>query len=182
MLKPVGAERAAMLVIYSRLRVSDRDHRWIDQVRQVHDPQHRMVAAHFTFVFPFAGVGVDDVVLHATQVSRATAAIHFRLQEAAAVKDPFSPATRLFLLPTDGADSMRELHAQLYDGVLAPHRHPSAPFVPHVTVGTFDQEADAELVAQRLGEFDIRGALTSLLVADFDGRTVEDLCELPLLR
>lgn len=171
-----------MLVIYSKLGVSDGHHRWIDDVRQAHDPQHHMVAAHFTFVFPFAGVGVDEVVLHATQVSRATAEIEFRLQEAAAVKDSFSPATHLFLLPTDGADSMRKLHGQLYNGVLAPHRHPSAPFAPHVTVGAFDQEADAVLVAQHLGAFDIPGVLTSLFVAEYDGRTVADLCELPLLR
>lgn len=170
-----------MLVIYSKLGVSDGDHRWINDVRQAHDPQHRMVPAHFTFVFPFDGVAIGDVVLHATQVSRATAAIRFRLQDAAAVKDAFGPATHLFLLPTDGADCMRELHARLYGGVLAPHRHPTVPFAPHVTVGAFDQKVDAELAAKRLGGFDIPGVLTSLFIAEFDGRTVADLCELPFL-
>lgn len=74
---------------------------------------------------------------------------------------------------------MRALHAQLYSGILAPYLHPKIPFLPHVTVGAFDQEADAKNAADDLGQFDIPGVLTGLSVAEFDGRAVVDLRELP---
>jgi 2'-5' RNA ligase len=179
MLDLIATERDCVLVIYSKLAVSDGDHQWIEGIRQAHDPQHQMVAAHFTFVFPFAGTPVDDAIAHAARVSEATASIHFRLTEAAVVKDALGPATHVFLLPTVGAHRMRELHGQLYSGVLASHLHSSIPFSPHVTVGAFEQEADAASAANHLGEFNIPGVLEGLFVAKFDGRVVVDLCELP---
>ncbi len=138
-----------------------------------------MVSAHFTFVFPFTGTAVDEAISHVARVSAVTASIRLRLTQTAVVKDAFAPVTHLFLLPTEGADRMRDLHAQLYTGVLAAHLHPTMPFSPHVTVGAFEQEADAATAARRLGKFDIPGALTALCVAEFDGRMGVDLCELP---
>ena len=167
-----------MLVIYSKLVVSDRDHRWIEGLRQAHDPQHHMVGAHFTFVFPFAGTPVDDAIGHAECVSKATAPIQFQLTKAAVVKDAVGPATHLFLLPTVGAEQMRELHVRLYAGVLASHLNSKLSFSPHVTVGAFEQEADAANVARGLGGFSIPGALAGLFVAEFDGCAVKDLCEI----
>lgn len=140
-----------------------------------------MVAPHFTFVFPFAGTGVDDAISHAAHVTRTTAPIQFRLTETAVVRDTFGPATHLFLLPGHGAGEMRDLHARLYAGVLAAHRNPEIPFLPHVTVGAFEQEADAATAAGNLGKVDVPGTLTALSVAEFDGRAVVDVCELPLL-
>lgn len=169
-----------MLVIYSGLKISDADHQWIESVRRAHDPQHPMVAAHFTFVFPFEGTGADVAIEHAARVAAATSPIPFRLTKAASVKDAFGSATHLFLLPREGEEAMRNLHAQLYAGVLAQHRRTEIPFLPHVTVGAFEEAQEAARAADRLGGCDVAGELTDLRVAEFDGRSVVDLCELPL--
>ena len=76
---------------------------------------------------------------------------------------------------------MRDLHARLYAGVLAAHLNPGIPFLPHVTVGAFEHEVDATTSARSLGKFDIPGTLTALSIAEFDGRAVVDVCELPFL-
>jgi 2'-5' RNA ligase len=169
-----------VLVIYSKLVVSDGDREWIEEIRRAHDPQHSIVPAHFTFVFPFAGTPVDDAIAHAAQVAGSTAPIPFRLTNKAVVKDAVGTATHLFLTPGDGSDQMRALHAQLYASVLARHLNTAISFLPHVTVGAFERHEDGASVAGHLGVFDITGELSSLIVAEFNGSSVTELRELRL--
>ena len=164
-----------MLVIFSKLSIQSRDRSWIESFRRIHDPQHAFVEPHFTFVFPFTGIPVEDVVAHAQDVANATQVIAFRLSRAAVVDDPFSSHSHVFLLPTDGAEELRGLHARLYTGVLAPKLHPTVSFQPHVTVGAFERREDAERAVASLQTFDIRGALDAIQLADFDGKSVTEL-------
>lgn len=167
-----------MLVIYSKLNISTEGREWIEAIRRRHDPQHHFIPAHFTFVFPFSGLAADDVLTAAGPVVDATPPIRFRLSRAAGVKDPLDERSRLFLLPTEGADEMVALNARLYAGCLAAHRHPTLQFRPHVTVGAFSTQQDAETAAADLDRFDIPGELESLFLADFDGHAIADLHEL----
>lgn len=167
-----------MLVIFSRLAIPARDREWIERIRQRHDPQHRFIDAHFTFVFPFSGVEAGDALAHARDVAAPSAPISFRLSTAAAVRDPLGPRSHVFLRPSVGAEEMIALHAHLYSGPLAAHRHPTITFAPHVTVGAFEAHPDATRAAASLGAFDIAGTLESLHLAAFDGHTVVDLHEL----
>lgn len=169
-----------MLVIFSKLSIQPHDRFWIDSFRRAHDPQHAFVEPHFTFVFPFTGVTVEEVFAHAQDVANATQVIAFRLSRAAAVDDPFSSNSHVFLLPTDGAEEMRGLHARLYSGVLAPKLHPTVSFLPHVTVGAFERHEDAERAVASLQSFDIRGTLDAIQLAEFDGNSVTELRRLSL--
>lgn len=169
-----------MLVIFSTLDISASDRAWIERVRAQHDPQHRFVEPHVTFVFPFDGLAPDDVLSHAQTVASEASSITFRLSQAAAVRDPFGPNSHLFLLPDEGADDMRALHARLYDGVLAQMRHPTATYVPHVTVGAFAEHDAAERAAEALHVVNIAGQIDAVLIADFDGARVKTLHRAPL--
>jgi hypothetical protein len=91
------------------------------------------------------------------------------------VRDPFSPASHVFLLPSEGVERMLDLHDRLYSGVFAKHLHPTARFRPHVTVGGFDRHQDAERTAGSLAPFDISGALQELCVARFDGAALKHI-------
>jgi hypothetical protein len=53
------------VVAYPKLEDSDR--RWIESVRAQHDPQARLIRAHFTIVFP-AEASPDVVVGHTAAV------------------------------------------------------------------------------------------------------------------
>ena len=164
-----------MFVIFSKLVIHAGDRAWIDSIRRAHDPQQAIVAPHFTFVFPFAGVSIEEVFEHAQNIATATKTLAFRLSRAAAVEDPFSALTHVFLLPTDGADEMRELHGRLYSGVLAAMLHPTLSFIPHVTVGGFERREDADRLVDSLSSFDVGGTLEAIQVAEFDGKNVTEL-------
>ena len=167
-----------MLVIFSKLAIRAEDREWIDSSRSAYDPQHDLIAPHFTFVFPFDGVPLEAVLTHVRQVADATPRLPFRLSQAAAVADPFGPRSHVFLLPTAGAEPMTSLHARLYSGVLSPKLHPTVPFAPHVTVAAFERLEDAERMAASLPAFDIRGVLEAIHIAEFDGTRVTELHEL----
>lgn len=169
-----------MLVIFSKLSILPRDRDWIESFRRSHDPQHAFVEPHFTFVFPFTGVPIEDVIVHAQEVANATRAIAFRLTSAAAVDDPFSSNSHVFLLPTEGAEELRGLHGRLYSGGLATKRHPTVSFVPHVTVGAFERRQAAERAAASLPSFDVQGRLDAIQVAEFDGNSLTELRRLAL--
>lgn len=169
-----------MLVIFSKLMIQAEDREWIESIRRAHDPQHAIVAPHFTFVFPFTGIAVEDALAHARNVAEATPRLAFRLCQATAVDDPLSSGSHVFLLPSDGSHEMRALHARLYSGILAPKLNPAVPFLPHVTVGAFERRDSADRVVASLPSFDIRGTLDAILLAEFDGRTVTDLHRLGL--
>lgn len=169
-----------MLVIFSTLDISESDRAWIERVRVQHDPQHRIVEPHVTFVFPLYGLSSDDVISHVQTAASEASPITFRLAQAAAVRDPFGPNSHLFLLPDEGADDMRALHARLYGGVLAQMRHPTATYAPHVTVGAFTEHAAAERAAEALDVVNIPGKIDAVLIADFDGARVTTLHRVPL--
>ena len=126
------------------------------------------------------GLSPDDVLSHVQTVASGAGPISFCLSQAAAVRDPFGPNTHLFLLPDEGADDMRALHARLYGGVLAQMRHPTATYAPHVTVGVFAEHAAAERAAEALDIVNIQGEIDSVLIADFDGARVTTLHRAPL--
>lgn len=169
-----------MLVIFSQLELGLPDRQWVEGVRRRYDPQHALVEAHFTLVFPFEGVPQDDVVAHTAAVVASTPAVAFRLTAAAAVSDPSAAGAHVFLLPSEGDAAVRRLHSRLYSGVLAPKLRGDIPYQPHVTVGAFDRHADAERVAAALGPCDVAGKLISVELAAFDGRNLAHLHSFPL--
>jgi 2'-5' RNA ligase len=161
-----------VLVIISWLDLAAPDRRWLEEIRQQHDPQHAMVAAHFTLVFPFDGPSLDEVLEHASAVASTTSPINFRLAAAKAVRDSLAPQSHVFLVPEQGANEVRALHDRLYTGVLAAKLRADVPYEPHVTVGAFTVHTEAERTACDIGAISVGGWLSALDLAEFDGRNV----------
>ena len=169
-----------MLAIISRLDLAASDRRWLEEIRRRHDPQHALVAAHFTLVFPFEGLHPDEVLEHAGAVARTTSRINFRLAAAKAVRDALAPRSLVFLMPELGADEIRALHDRLYASVLAARLRADIPYEPHVTVGAFSVHAEAERAASDIGPFSIGGWLSAMDLVEFNGRRVTYLRRLRL--
>ena len=161
-----------LLAIISRLELGAADRRRIETIRRRGDPMHPYVAAHFTYVFPFDGPGLDEVRAHAAGVAGATAAIPFRLVAARAVPDATAPRSHVFLVPGEGGDKLHRLHDRLYTGPLAATLRRDIPYIPHVTVGAFPEHAEAERAAAAIGPADIAGTVSALELTTFDGRDV----------
>ena len=164
-----------MLVIYAKLEISARDRVEIEDIRQRFDRLQGRVEPHFTLVFPFAGVSVGEVLGHVQHIASEVEPIPFNLAKIAAVRDPLSPGAHLFFLPDEGVQQITDLHDRLYSGVLATRLHPTAVYLPHVTVGRFERYEDAKTAAASLPAVDIPGRLSVMTIGDFDGEGVEDL-------
>jgi 2'-5' RNA ligase len=164
-----------MLVIFAKLDIPAPDRAVIEAIRRRHDPLHGRVEPHFTLIFPFAGGSVGEVLGHVQNIASKVAPIPFRLARVAAVRDPLSPGAHLFLLPDEGEQQIIDLHDRLYSGVLSTSLHPTAVYLPHVTVGRFGTFEDAEAAAASQAAVDIGGVLTAITIGDFDGHRVEEL-------
>jgi 2'-5' RNA ligase len=158
-----------LIVIFSTLVISDADRRWLERLRLLHDPQQGLVEAHFTLVFPFEGLTAQEVAKHVSSVAQGASPIAFRLTKAEAVRDLLAPRSHVFLLPTEGAEHLHELHGRLYSGLLARFRHPTVAYAPHVTVAAFPEHEAAQKLAADLPPFDIVGRLVTLTTATFVG-------------
>lgn len=174
--EPAGrTESAAMMVIFSQLDIQRCDREWIEAIRRAHDPQYALVEPHVTFVFPFDGIPIDKLLAHVGEVAKQAAPIGFRLSRATAIRDMSGSVSHAFLMPTEGEETMRLLHARLYEGVLQQKRHPTAAYLPHVTVGAFARHEEAERFAASLGPFDITGTLHTICIARHDGVSLREL-------
>jgi hypothetical protein len=108
---PAGVQALAVIC---PLDIATDDRAWIEDVRAHHDPQHDLVEAHFTLVFPMTGIGPTTLTQHVEQIAERTSTIAFRLCGARAVRDSLAPRSHVFLIPDDGDAEIRRLHAALY--------------------------------------------------------------------
>lgn len=103
-----------ILAIICPLSIVAKQRAWIESVRARHDPQHDLVEAHFTLVFPTDKVGLVSTSEHAEGVARRTPSISFRLADVRAVRDHDAHRSRVFLIPDPGDSEIRALHDALY--------------------------------------------------------------------
>jgi hypothetical protein len=92
-------------------RFAPDDLAWIDRIRSRYDPQRNVVAPHFTLVFPCNAEPVDVVLERAAHVASQTVPVGFVLRSALAVKDTFTAASHVFLIPDEGSSAVVALHS-----------------------------------------------------------------------
>ena len=106
------AGRASMrIAIIAVPRFAPDDLAWIDRIRSRYDPQRNVVAPHFTLVFPCNAEPVDVVLERAAHVASQTVPVGFVLRSALAVKDTFTAASHVFLIPDEGSSAVVALHS-----------------------------------------------------------------------
>ena len=153
-----GRARESLAVICP-LDIKADDRAWIEGIRARHDPQYGRVEAHFTLVFPIAGVGVQGLTRHLQQIVERTPAVAFRLNCARAVRDQLAPQSHVFLTPDDGDVEIRRLHGLLYSGEFTPYLRADIPYHPHVTVAAFETHSAAIDLCVEIDGFEISGSL-----------------------
>jgi 2'-5' RNA ligase len=168
------------LAVICPLEISPGDRRWIEGVRARHDPQYGRVEPHFTLVFPLQGVAEATIARRVESLAAATPAIAFTLNAARVTPDTLAPGTHLFLMPDEGEPAIRALHDGLYQAELAASLRTDMPYAPHVTVGAFEQVADAETACAEIGRFEITGHLRAMRVMSVEGVEIRALREVPL--
>jgi 2'-5' RNA ligase len=165
-------------------RFAQDDLEWIDRIRSRYDPQRNVIAPHFTLVFPFEADAVEAVLKHATSVALEAKPSNFVLRSALAAKDAFTPLSHVFLIPDEGFSSVVALHESLNSGNFAPIARPDIPFIPHVTVGAFENPEQVEAVADELNAAGvaITGTIFSMDILELDGKAVREVSRIELGR
>jgi len=115
----------------------------IDKIREQYDPLANHVKPHITLVFPFnSEIGTKELRKHISSVLIGIAPFEVILKE---ITPANSFGKYLFLNIQKGNNEIKELHKRLYTGILQnyyPGWLKGKPFLPHMTVGNFNNEED----------------------------------------
>ena len=145
----------------------------LQMLREKYDPLYEIIAPHITIVFPFSGIPEDKIIRHVQRVTYNFPEFSLRLNGFMKSFDNY-----LFLLVKEGNEEIVKLHEKLYSGVLARELDTSIPFIPHMTLGFFNNAQgvfDAELFHQAFAEaeemdIDITSKCIRLSLIQGDGK------------
>lgn len=174
--------RATKLAAVAFPTLSAPDRRWIETLRSRHDPQARLIRAHFTLVFPKA-LAEERLVQHVARVCRQSQPIQFTLRRAQAVRSGARAGGHVFLVPGRGRARLVALHASLHEGD-GPRWPAHLRFEPHITVAACDDLDMCRALARELGARrpSVSGTIERLEVLRVFPSRVEVLATLPLGR
>lgn len=107
----------------------------IHQFRKNYDPQADLIALHLTLMFPVPdSIGENNLVHHLEQVLYTWQPFLIHLHGVQISSDGY-----LFLLLQEGNADVIRLHDEIYTGLLVEYWRKDIPFVPHVTLGVFQE-------------------------------------------
>lgn len=160
------------LLIVAPLDASRLDLGRIEAIRRRHDPDHALIGAHVTLVFPFETPDAQTARDHLAAIAARQGAIALRLSAYLAVRDAGDRKSHAFLVPDQGRAEVEDLHDALYSGPLAGQLRADIPFIPHVTVAAREHHDEAEDLVRELGQVAITARLPRLELIAFDGAAV----------
>lgn len=124
----------------------------IDKIRELYDPLANHVRPHITLVFPFdSEIKTDELKEHISSVLSEFKPFEVILK---GIKPTNSFGKYLFLNIEKGNNEIVELHKRLYTGILQnyyPVWLKGKAFLPHMTVGCFDNEEDFAMAINETG-------------------------------
>jgi 2'-5' RNA ligase len=159
------------------------DRRWIELFRSKHDPQASRIGAHYTLAFPVE-IPFRGLESEIAAVAQSSQPISFIIRHAEVVRDAFSDASLIFLIPDEGNVGLTALHDHLYAGVLRPYRRLDIPFVPHVTIGAAPDPRSAQKLVPELNFHSriIRGTVDKIDLVEICDEGVRSLAAYALGR
>ncbi len=166
---------------YPTLSPADADR--IESFRRLHDPQHGIVAAHFTLVFACGGIDERTYVEHVASVARMSSPIRFSCRYAMLGTDEAARGY-VYLVPDEGYSGISRLHDALYGGLLANHLRLDIPFVPHMTLASCTDRLAAKRLCDQLNAagVEIRGSIERVSVAALEDGKIRNVAEVSLGR
>ncbi len=156
----------------------------IQSIRCKHEPNYRLLDPHVTLLFPVEGLESDSFQSHIEPIVRATAPIEFTMRSASLVKAMDVDEWYLLLTPDEGFSQIVKLHDRLYSGPFAPQLRREIPFIPHITLGRFDEWAPGQTLRDELNSKDLAicGRLESLQAIAWQPPEINVVADIPFAR
>ncbi|NQW11115.1 MAG: 2'-5' RNA ligase family protein [Alphaproteobacteria bacterium] len=154
------------LVILGRPRLTPTNRAWIDTLRSRHRGNLFAgdIGPHVTFVFPTEAATETGATSHLATVAGEIGPLALSFRCALPVKDTLSGETYVYLVPDEGLSGLVRLHDRLYTGPFAETLRLDLPYLPHITLGRFDEPHLAKALADDLNaqEPEITGRLETV--------------------
>lgn len=156
---------------------------FVARVRGEHGgPQRARIGPHLTLLFGSALLAEPAYRAHVDGIAAEQPAIEFTCRCAMLGSDANGPQAYVFLVPDEGFAAITRLHDALYRGPLAPALRLDIPFIPHITVGAFDDRQAAKALCDRLNAdgVQVAGRLGALTVGAMGPDGFVERATLPL--
>jgi len=158
-------------MIYALVHYPKLETRLIDRLRQKYDPQFGLIDPHITVMFPVRdSIDGNSLVSHLENVLSDCRPFPIRLQGLQRSWDDC-----LFLIVREDSTENVNVHNLINTGILADYKNSDIEFIPHLTLGAFQDNAERyaqALSAAKALALDYRCVMDKLdLVKINDGRT-----------
>ncbi|MDB5408756.1 MAG: hypothetical protein JWL84_3668 [Rhodospirillales bacterium] len=129
---------------------------------------------HLTLVFPGSELTPQEFAAEVKSRAAGVKRIRFHLRCALVVPDRQVQAFHVFLVPEEGFAAIVRLHERLHAGKLAACLRSEMSYLPHVTIASTHDLAEARAIAAKLnaGEISIAGRIDALDLHRRDGDVV----------
>ena len=158
------------------------DREWLEHIRKAR--AHSIGPPHFTLVFPGSRILPADYSREVTEAVAGVKRIAFCLRSAMVVPDAQVNCCHVFLVPDEGFGAIVRLHDRLHRGILAENLRTHFTYLPHLTVASVSDPAEARQIAAKLNaeDFAFAGHIDELEIHRRDGETVRCAEKIPLAR
>lgn len=160
-----------------------------DDAELLHEMQSRNGVRSFGLIHPFLTVveptdelDASPLIEHVRSIAGSLGSFTFALRCALPFFDRENGRTQVVLVPERGFSDLVRVRSMLYRGALREALRLDVPFIPHLSVGEFDDPERAWRMADRLNEDRpaVLGSLRELAVVELDGESVQTLARIPL--
>ena len=171
-----------LAVTYPEINKSD--YQWIQDIRKKYDPKYfNVVEPHITLVFSTDKLSLEKFEEHIKNKLSGFNSFEITFDTLKLVEDDSKTFYHVFLVPTKGFDEINEIHDLLYEDGLASELRLDIPFIPHLGIGTGNKAEMTKLLDLLEKEkFSIDGIIEKVSIVEYDGKIVNDLSEIDLVK
>jgi len=174
---------AYLALAYPELKTED--YNWIQSFRKDNDELYfKVVAPHFTIVFPTFNKSEDEFIKSVEEKSMALKRITFAIRCSVINKDALNDYWHVFLTPDEGNSEIIKLHDMLYSGELSDNLLLEIPFIPHIGIGNSKDKWICKKLIDDINErgINIKGSITQLDIVSYVDNEVKTIKKIELLK
>ena len=171
------------LLVLAYPKLSSADFQWIEAIRAEHNrADFEIIRPHVSLVFETAIMTCDKLLEHMTPVAASAQPFDLTFRAVMLMPGIVSAETFLFLVPDEGLSAAMLLLDRLYTGMLSSERRLDIPYIPHITIGRFDDPGACKALADDLMSqpIEIRAPVEAIELVEFGDGPIETLRRIPL--
>ncbi|MFZ6624199.1 2'-5' RNA ligase family protein [Vagococcus fluvialis] len=133
---------------------------FIESIRKKYDPLYNKVPPHITLVFPFeTNIENNIIINHIESSFKHFQIVHFSLDSFSYLKNGY-----VFWNVIEGRDYLMKMNKQLYSGILAPFKHKTIQYNPHITIANCSDSTQLHQIINELENSSIHEICTDFSI------------------